>query len=123
MRLRLFSTMVDSVLSHGADVWAVQVVAAATAGSTGDGTCSSGSGAETLHLGFLRRLLRVRQATPNGAVMLETGEQPLWVRWIRRAVRLWNRLAAEPAGSLLRRAFEASLQLAAEAPPWLWLAE
>ena len=123
VRLRLFSTMVDSVLSHGAEVWAVQLVAVATAGNTRGGACSSGSGAETLHLGFLRRLLGVRQATPNGAVLLETGEQPLWVRWIRRAARLWNRLVAEPAGSLLRRAFETSLQLAADAPPGLRLAE
>jgi hypothetical protein len=101
--------MVDSVLSHGAEVWAVQLVAAATAGSIGGDTCSSGSGAETLHLGFLRRLLGVRQATPNGAVLLETVEQPLWVRWLRPAARLWNRLTAAPAGSLLRRAFDASL--------------
>jgi hypothetical protein len=56
-------------------------------------------------------------------VLLETGEQPLWVRWLRRAARLWNRLVAEPAGSLLRRAFQASLQLAVEAPPGLRLAE
>jgi hypothetical protein len=33
VRLRLFSTMVDSVLSHGAEVWAVQLVTAAVAGS------------------------------------------------------------------------------------------
>ena len=80
VRLRLFSTMVDSVLSHGAEVWAVQLVAAATTGSAGGGTCSSGSGAERMHLGFLCRLLGVRQATPNGVVLLKTGEQSLWVR-------------------------------------------
>jgi hypothetical protein len=28
VRLRLFSTVVDSVLSHGAEVWAVQLVTA-----------------------------------------------------------------------------------------------
>ena len=123
VRLRLFSTMVDSVLSHGSEVWAVQLVAAAAAGSTKGGTCSSGSGAETLHLGFLRRLLGVRQSTPNGTVLLETGEQPLWVRWLRRAARLWNRLGAAPAGSLLRRAFETSLQLAADTPTGTRLAE
>jgi hypothetical protein len=68
-----------------------------------------------MHLGHLRRQLGVRQSTPNAAVLLEAGERPLWVRWLVRAGRLWNRLTAEPAGSLLRRAFEASLQLAAPA--------
>ena len=116
VRLSLFSTMVDSVLSHGAEVWAVQLVAAAAAGSPRGGTCGSGSAAEALHLGHLRRLLGVRQATPNGAVLLETGERPLWVRWLVRAGRLWNRLTAEPPGSLLERAFAASRQLAAGAP-------
>ena len=48
--------VVDSVLIHVAEVWAVQLVAVATSAGTG-GTCSNGSGAETLHLGFLRRLL------------------------------------------------------------------
>jgi hypothetical protein len=82
VRLRLFSTMVDSVLSHGAEMWAVQLVAAAVAGSTRGGMCGSGSAAETMHMGYLRRLLGVRQATPNGAVLLEAGERPLWARWL-----------------------------------------
>ncbi len=46
VRLRLFSTMVDSVLSHGAEVWVVQLVAAAVAGNTGAGICGSRSAAE-----------------------------------------------------------------------------
>ena len=122
VRLRLFSTMVDSVLSHGAEVWAVQLVAAAAAGSTRGGMCGSGSAAEALHLGYLRRLLGVRQATPNGAVLLEAGERPLWVRWLQRAGRLWNRLTAAPQGSLLHAAFAVSRQLAATTPENLPLA-
>ena len=114
--------MVDSVLSHGAEVWAVQPVAAAVAGSTRGGMCGSGSAAESLHMGYLRRLLGVRQATPNGAVLLETGERPLWVRWLLRAVRLWNRLATAPQGSLLHAAFAVSRQLAVTAPASLPLA-
>ena len=49
-------------------------------------------------------------------MLLETGERPLWVRWLVRAGRLWNRLLAEPQGSLLQRALTASLQLAARGP-------
>jgi hypothetical protein len=83
--------MVDSVLSHDAEVWTVQLVAAAVAGSTQGGMCGSGSAAEPLHMGYhrrLRRILGVRQATPNGAVLLEAGERPLWARWLQGAGRL-----------------------------------
>jgi hypothetical protein len=114
--------MVDSLLSHSAEVWAVQLVAAAVAGSTRGGMCGSGSAAETMHMGYLRRLLGVRQATPNGAVLLEAGERPLWARWLQRAGRLWNCLTAEPPGSLLHAAFEVSCQLAATTPATVPLA-
>ncbi len=53
VRLRLISTMVDSVLSHGAEMWAVQLVAAAVAGSTRGCMCGSGSAAEALHMGCI----------------------------------------------------------------------
>ena len=112
VRLQLFSTMVDSVLSYGAEVWAPQLVARGAASSS----CSSGSKAETMHLRFLRQQLGVRQSTPNAVVLTELGELPLWLRWLKRAARLWNRLLAQPPGSLLRRALEASIMLALEAP-------
>lgn len=51
VRLRLFSSMVGSVLFHVAEVWAVQLVAAALAGSIRDGTSLM-----QRWLGFLRRL-------------------------------------------------------------------
>ena len=76
----------------------------------------------TLHLGHLRRLLDVRQATPHGAVLRETGEQPPWVCWLLRAGRLRSRVLAEPQGSLLHRALPASRQLAVGAPAELALA-
>lgn len=61
-------------------------------------------------------VLGVRQSTPNAVVLTELGELPLWLRWLKRAARLWNRLLAQPPGSLLRRALEASIMLALEAP-------
>ena len=112
VRLQLFSTMVDSVLSYGAEVWAPQL--AARAASRPDG--NSGSAAERLHLSFLRRELGVRQATPNVVVLTELGERPLWLQWLRRAARLWNKLLAQPADSLTRRALDASIALAQSAP-------
>jgi hypothetical protein len=112
VRLQLFSTMVDSVLSYGSEVWAPQLVVKAVTSST----CSSGSKAEALHLSFLRQQLGVRQSTPNAVVLTELGELPVWLRWLKRAARLWNRLLAQPSGSLLRRALDTSMALALEAP-------
>lgn len=37
--------------SHGGEVWAVQLGAAAAAGGSRDGSCGSDSAAEALHLG------------------------------------------------------------------------
>ena len=106
VRLRLFSTMVDSVLSYGSEVWATKMAAAAAAGSS----ITTGSAPEVLHLTYLRQLLGVRRSTPNAATLAETGERPLWVRWLQRAAQLWNRVLAAPAGSLLRQAAAASTQ-------------
>ena len=112
VHLRLFSTMVDSVLSYGAEVWGVQLAAAAAAGSG-----SAGSAAERLQLTYLRHLLGVRQGTPSAVVLAETGEQPLWQRWLRRAAKLWNRALEEPQGSLLRQALAASCGAAGGGQP------
>ena len=108
VHLRLFSSLVDSVLSYGAEVWGLQL--AAKAATTGG---STGCAAERLHLAFLRNLLGVRQGTPSLVVLAETGERPLWARWLLRAARLWNRLLAAGDGNLARQALLASAALAA----------
>ena len=46
-------------------------------------------------------------------VLAETGERPLWARWLLRAARLWNQALAAREGSLLRQALAASTALAA----------
>jgi hypothetical protein len=117
VRLRLFSTMVDSSLSHGAEVWAVQRWQGAPGAA-----CVVAAARQRPCTWVLRRLLGVQQAMPNGAVLLEAGERPLWARWLQRAGRLWNRLTAAPPGSLLHAAFGFSRQLAATAPATLPLA-
>ena len=104
VQLRLFGTMVDSVLSHGAEVWGVQLACCHRG--------SAGSAAEKLQLSYLRHLLGVRQSTPNAALLAETGERPLWQRWLRRAAKLWNKTLEERPGSLLQQALLSSVQLA-----------
>jgi hypothetical protein len=107
VQLKLFGTMVDSVLSFGAEVWGTQLAAKAAAGNG-----STGCAPEVLQLSFLRQLLGVRQGTPNAVVLAETGERPLWHRWLLRAAKLWNRTLAQPPSSLLRQAVTASVALA-----------
>ena len=58
----------------------------------------------------------MRQSTPSAVVLTELGELPLWLRWLRRAARLWNCLLVEPPSSLLGRALGASVELARTAP-------
>ena len=83
MQLRLFSSLVDSVLSYDAEVWGMQLAAKA---STGSG--STGCAAEKLHLSFLRNLVGLRQSTPTVVVLAEMDEPRLWACFLRRAARL-----------------------------------
>ncbi|KAI3436385.1 hypothetical protein D9Q98_002439 [Chlorella vulgaris] len=109
LQLRLFSTMVDAVLSYGSEVWGMQLAAASAAGKT---SSTAGSKAERLHLAHLRRLLGVRQGTPTAVVLAEAGERPLWQRWVLRAVKLWNLAVTAEQSSLLWQAMTASVALA-----------
>ena len=94
VQLQLFSTMVDSVLSHGAEVWGMQLAAQAAASPAS----TARSKAEQVHIQYLRQLLGVRQSTPSAVVLVEAGEQPLWLRWLRRAAKLWNSMLEARAG-------------------------
>jgi hypothetical protein len=62
LQLRLFSTMVDAVLSYGSEMSGMQLAAASAAGKA---SSAVGSKAGRLHLALLRRLLWVRQGTPT----------------------------------------------------------
>jgi len=108
LRLQLFTMMVDSVLSYGSAVWGTQLAAAAASNPAG----STGCAAEKLHIRYLRRQLGVRQGTPTAVVLAETAERPLWLRWLLRSVRLWNKALAAQPESLLRQAANASILLA-----------
>ena len=71
MQLQLFSTMVDSVLPYGAELWGVQQAARAATGHEAPAV------QQALHLGYLRRLLGVQQGTPSAVVLAECCERPL----------------------------------------------
>lgn len=59
--------------------------------------------------------MRETQVTPNWAVLVKTGERPLWVCCVC-CVPLEPPAGAEPQGSLLQRAFEVSRQLIMTVP-------
>jgi DNA-binding HxlR family transcriptional regulator len=69
-----------------------------------------------VHIQYLRQLLGVRQSTPSAVVLVEAGEQPLRLRWLRRAANLWNNMLEGPLDNLRHQALVASRQLAATAP-------
>ena len=109
---QLFTTMVTPILTYGAEVWAPQLIPkAARASHTGGGSKS-----EQLQIRYLRHLLGVRHNTPVAAILAETGELPLWIRWLEQAVRLWNHAADEPEDSLVRIALAANTHLALHSP-------
>ena len=102
----------DSTLSYASAVWAPGLAAAAAARPV---VGASGlSEAELQHLQFQRELLRLPTCTPSAIVMAEAGQQPLYVRWLRQAARLWNSLVAAPEGSLMQQTLQAAVQLAAD---------
>ena len=103
--------MVTPILTYGAEVWAPQLIPQAARSHTGGGSPS-----EQLHTQYLRHLLGVRQNTPVSAILAETGELPLWIRWLEQAVRLWNHAATEPDGSLVGLALAANTHLALTSP-------
>jgi hypothetical protein len=116
--MQLFSSMVDSVLSYGAEVWGLQLAAAAAA-DKGNTSCA----AQRLHLAFFRMQLGVSQATPAAVVLAEAGERPLWMRWLQRGAKLLNRCLQAAEGSLLQQAVAASCSLAAAGAQRCWAAQ
>ena len=98
--MRLFDTMVSPVLSYGSEVWAPHMMLQKT------------NPCDKVQLGFLRRLVGVRQSTSSLIVYAETGQLPLSVQWGVRLARFWNCLVQAPSGSLVNQAFMASAELA-----------
>ena len=100
--------MVESVLSYGAEIWAPELIAAATRPGHPNG---GGSDAEKEYTQYLARLLGVSKSTTRAAVLAEVGLPPLWAAWLVRTARFWNVAVAQPEDSVLRSALTASINL------------
>ena len=104
VQLQLFSTMVDSVLSYGAEVWGMQLAAKAAAWQH---RLCSGHAPPRQPAAASRCAARHAQRGCAGRM-----RRALWLRWVMRAARLWNHALAADQGSLLRQTVTASAALA-----------
>lgn len=106
LAMSLFDTFVRPVMSYGVEVWGPQLVVAALSGKAPD-AC------EKVHLGFLRRLLGVRNTCCALTVQAETGRLPIAVGWAQQVARFVNRLSALDDSRVAKQAMLDSLALAA----------
>ena len=109
----LFDSLVNSVLSYGAPIWAPSLFALAQEGQARP----LADRVEQLQRRFQRAVLGLPQLTPSNLLALETGRPPLELLLFRSTVRFLFRLRAHGADSLLGRALAASLLWASEAGP------
>jgi hypothetical protein len=112
VQLQLFSTMVDSVLSHGAEVWGMQLAAQAAASPAS----TARSKAKQVHIQYLRQLLGVRQSTPSAVVLVEARGAATLAALAAAGGQTMGSILKAPPDSLLHQALAASRQLAEVAP-------
>lgn len=57
---------------------------------------------ERMHIGFLRSCLGVRRQVPALVVLLELQREPIYLRWLRQNLKLWNRVSSRDDDDLLK---------------------
>jgi hypothetical protein len=106
LTLRLFDTLVSSVLFYGVEVW---------------GYLKLKNHIELVHTSFLRQFLRVRKSTPLLALYGETGRLPLFYFAALRMLRFWSKLMSLPENRYVKVAYNDAMQLYYTNPdysPW-----
>lgn len=73
VQLHLFDTVVDPILTYGCEVWGFENLKIL----------------ESLHLKFLKYVLRVKKSTPTCMVYGEVGRFPLSIKIFARMVKFW----------------------------------
>ena len=73
---RLFDTYVKSIVNYGCEVWGFH----------------RGVDIETLHLSFLKRVLKVRKSTSNYMVYFELGRFLLYINRYCRMLKYWFKI-------------------------------
>jgi hypothetical protein len=109
----MFDILVRPGLEFGAELWAPEFLLGWREAplDTRRGHLPS----RKVHLGLVRRALGVSaHGTPHAVVLAETGRWPLECRFAKLIASFWGRLVALGDDHLVRRAFLAGLELAAE---------
>jgi hypothetical protein len=98
----LFDALVAPILLYGSEIW---------------GCYGKAVEADALHIGFLKRILRLPYATDTLTVLSESGRLPMHVKLAEAQARFWQRLhALADTTRLLHLAFTAHRQLMQKKP-------
>jgi len=72
-----------------------------------------------LHLGFLKRLLGVKESIDTHCVLRETGQMPTFFYWFRCIIRFWNSLLSSN-NPLLEKVVQTDLLIANRSDTWTY---
>jgi hypothetical protein len=95
---QLFDSLIAPILTYGSEIW---------------GCYDRAQEADTLHLGFIKRVLRLPTSTDTTSVLVESGRLPFHSRLWENQVRYWKRLYTEAKANpmrLLSMVFQENLQ-------------
>ena len=99
--INLFNALVESVLLYGCEVWGY----------------NPPHNLDTIHLGFIKEMLRLKKSTPNYFVLLETGELSMSYKVKYRMLCYWSSLVKSDKGKLSQKVYD--LQLPGFTSKWL----
>jgi hypothetical protein len=75
-QLLLLDSMIEQIFIHGSEVWGYENL----------------KFIEQIHLKYRKRVLQVRNTTPNSMVLGELGRYPIEVKFKLRMISFWSRL-------------------------------
>ena len=94
-QISLFNSLVASVLSYGCEVWGL----------------AEAKRIETIHLSFLKYVLKVKKSTPNCVVYNECNAYPLFLDRLVRIMNYWVKIIGLNDNDPLKILYQTSLQL------------
>lgn len=106
LRLRLFDTLVEPVLSYGAQIWGPEVCRKQLCTKTKD-MCA----ADNVQLMFLREMYGAHHSTSRDVLLRDAHRDPMPFRWLSLAAGWWAKLASMGPERLARQVWVADIQL------------
>jgi hypothetical protein len=106
LRLRLFDTLVEPVLSYGAQIWGPAVCRKQLC-TKGKDMCA----ADNVQLTFLREMYGAHKSTSREVLLRDAHRDPMPFRWLSLAAGWWAKLAGMGPERLARQAWVADIAL------------